>query len=125
MLNVGGAELRDQRLGLPVEIVLDARLAATALTQAPLVARVFYDSKALSGARVIAVSQSQPENLIIGSTDVQGRVSFALPHPGVWMLTTIHMVRAPEELDADWESFWASSTFEIGKRAAENSKKGL
>lgn len=113
LLTIGGAVLRDQRLGLPVEIVLDARRAATGLTQAQLVTRVFYDSKPLSGTRVIAVSQSHPENLIIGSTDEQGRVSFALPQPGVWMLTTIHMVRAPEELDADWESFWASSTFEI------------
>ena len=113
LLTVGGAELRDQRLGLPVEIVLDARQAVTGLTQAPLVARVFYDSRPLSGTRVVAVSQSHPENLIIGSTDEQGRVSFTLPHPGIWMLTTIHMVRAPEELDADWESFWASSTFEI------------
>ena len=113
LLTVGGAGFRDRRIGLPVEIVLDAPQAATGPAEAPLGARVFYDSKPLSGTRVIAVSQSHPEKLIIGSTDAQGRVSFALPHAGVWMLTTIHMVRAPEELGADWESFWASSTFKI------------
>lgn len=113
LLTVGDAGLHDRRIGLPVEIVIDARLATAGPAQAPLGARVFYDSRPLSGTRVIAVSQSHPEKLMIGSTDAQGRVSFALPHAGVWMLTTLHMVRAPEELDADWESFWASSTFQI------------
>jgi hypothetical protein len=36
-----------------------------------------------------------------------------MEEPGVWMITTIHMVRAAAGLDAEWESFWASLTFEI------------
>lgn len=36
-----------------------------------------------------------------------------LTEPGAWLFTTIHMIPAPEGLDADWESFWASLTFEL------------
>jgi|GEM_PF-4645790 len=45
--------------------------------------------------------------------DKQGRVKFPIEESGVWMLTIIHMIRATENVDADWESFWASFTFQI------------
>ena len=49
--------------------------------------------------------------LLIGKTDAQGRI--ALPvKSGKWRLHTIYMERIAEP-DADWESFWATLTFEI------------
>ena len=33
-----------------------------------------------------------------------------------WLVKAVHMVQAPAGTDADWESLWASLTFEIPKR---------
>ena len=32
---------------------------------------------------------------------------------GVWLVKAVHMVPLPKGQDADWESFWASLTFEL------------
>jgi len=32
----------------------------------------------------------------------------------MWMIKAVHMIPAPAGIDADWSSFWASLTFEIG-----------
>jgi hypothetical protein len=45
-------------------------------------------------------------------SDAQGAFSFALPRPGVWLIKSVHMVRASFFSEADWYSLWASLTFE-------------
>ena len=47
-------------------------------------------------------------------TDASGQVSFEITETGHWYLATIHMVESPEE-NVDYESNWATITFEIGK----------
>jgi len=34
----------------------------------------------------------------------------------IWLVKTVHMVPAPADSGADWESLWASLTFEIPAR---------
>ena len=41
------------------------------------------------------------------------RVSFAFAKPGAWLVKSVHMVPAPAKSGADWESLWASLTFEL------------
>jgi len=48
-------------------------------------------------------------------SDKQGAFSFVLPHAGVWLIKSVHMVRADFFSDADWESLWASLTFEASE----------
>ena len=36
-----------------------------------------------------------------------------LARKGVWLVKAVHMVPAPSRRDADWQSLWASLTFEI------------
>jgi hypothetical protein len=36
-----------------------------------------------------------------------------LARAGAWLVKTVHMVPAPTDTGADWESLWASLTFEI------------
>ncbi len=50
---------------------------------------------------------------MIGRTDAQGRIQIPLSAAGRWRLHTLHMERCPEPSVADWESSWASLTFEI------------
>ena len=39
--------------------------------------------------------------------------TFDLTPPGVWLVKAVHMVPAPAASGADWESLWASLTFEV------------
>ena len=41
-----------------------------------------------------------------------GRATFRLPHAGVWLVKAVHMIPF-DGGKADWQSFWASLTFEI------------
>jgi len=36
----------------------------------------------------------------------------------VWLVKAVHMIPLPKDGDADWESFWASLTFELPAQAA-------
>ena len=50
---------------------------------------------------------------VVGRTGADGRAAVPLSHAGVWRLHTIRMQRCAEPKAAEWESFWASLTFEI------------
>jgi hypothetical protein len=41
-------------------------------------------------------------------------VRLRLAAPGVWLAKAVHMVPLPPGEDAQWESTWASLTFELG-----------
>jgi hypothetical protein len=43
---------------------------------------------------------------------VDGRARFALGAKGVWLVRVVHMVPAPRDSGADWESLWGSLVFE-------------
>jgi Domain of unknown function (DUF4198) len=74
--------------------------------------RVLHDGKPLAGALVVAMLHSDPSVRLTARSDAQGAFSFALPRSGVWLIKSVHMVRAWFFSDADWDSLWASLTFE-------------
>ena len=39
-------------------------------------------------------------------------IIFNLPKNGVWLIKSVQLIPAPAGSDADWESLWASLTFE-------------
>jgi hypothetical protein len=51
----------------------------------------------------------------IGRTNSQGQIDIPLDSPGLWKLHAIHMQRRADTKQADWESHWASLTFEVTK----------
>ena len=53
-----------------------------------------------------------PDARVTARTDAQGRARLRLDRPGVWLVKAVHMIPAPAGAGADWESFWASLTFE-------------
>ena len=75
--------------------------------------RIFYEGKPLAGALVAALSYDEPDRKLSRRSDANGRVRFRIPKEGVWLVKAVHMVPAAPGLDADWESLWASLTFEI------------
>ncbi len=97
-------------LGLAYEIVPDqdptARLA-------PFRGRILYDGKPLANALIVALLRGEPTVQLRAHSDARGAVTLALPRPGVWLIKSVHMVRASFFSSEDWDSLWASLTFEV------------
>lgn len=96
--------------GLTLEIVPEADPYMLP-SGAPLAVRVLYRGKPLRGVLVVALdlaSANQPQRI---RTDAAGRARVALPRRGPWLIKAVHMVAAPVDAGARWESYWASLTF--------------
>ena len=102
----------DQSLGLPLELIA-ARNPYEVGAGAPLSFLLTYRGQPKVNALVVAINRSNPGLKRTARTDRQGRVTFELPAAGVWMVKAVHMIPAPKGSAADWESFWASTTFEL------------
>ena len=98
-------------LGLKLEIVPLTSIYRGQDKQA-LEVQLLYENRPLAGAQIVAFSKTKPKTLLIQRTDRTGRARFVLPHADIWLLNAVHMIPAPADAKADWESFWASLTFE-------------
>lgn len=68
----------------------------------------------LPGARVAALRKEDPEVSHGVRTDADGRAIVRLPAAGTWQIKAVESV--PHDGDAaDYESFWASMTFELAE----------
>jgi hypothetical protein len=101
-----------QPLGFAYEIVPADDSATVA---GPLRGRILYDGKPLAGALVEALWRDDPSMRLSTRSDAQGGFVLALPHSGVWLIKSVHMVRAGFFAAHDWDSLWASLTFEALK----------
>lgn len=102
----------DRALGLPLELIAEDNPYLLA-PGAPLSLRLLFAGEGVAGVLVEAVRPADPAKRLAARTDAEGRVSFPLERAGPWLVTAVHMVEAPEGSGADWESFWASLTFEL------------
>jgi hypothetical protein len=75
--------------------------------------RVLFEGEPLLGVTVTATRAGGSRNEILGVTDADGRARLRITEAGRWYLRTIHMVRLGEESEMQWESFWATLTFEV------------
>ena len=82
-----------------------------------------YEGKPRAGALVIAVNERQPAHRLSARTDSEGRVTFTLPDGGIWLIKAVHMIPAAPGTKADWQSFWASSTFDLPEAHAHQSAR--
>jgi uncharacterized protein DUF4198 len=62
-------------------------------------------------ANVLVVALNKDET-VRGRTDAKGRVALRLTRPGMWLIKAVHMEPAPAGAEVDWESWWASITFD-------------
>ncbi len=64
-----------------------------------------------------SLSRSPPTSRRSGSrrrTGRDGRITLPLDRAGRWLVKAVHMIEVPDsDPAADWESFWASLTFEV------------
>jgi len=99
------------RFGMPLELVPLRNPAA--LEDDVLPVRVVYRGQPLEDVLVVAYSRKDPERKLRVRTGTDGIAELPLAGEGPWLIKAVHMIRAPEGAeDHDWESFWASLTFE-------------
>lgn len=101
----------DTEIGLPLEIVVQRIEHQSDNTL--LSAQVLFNGNPIEALRVVATSEQNHDQLIELTTDSNGIVQFDANEPGLWMISTLHIERETKTDDADWESFWSSTTFEI------------
>jgi len=104
----------DRKLGLPLELVAEASPYRGG--GGPTAVRLLFRERPLEGALVVALPKDAPEQKLEARTDSSGRVVLELGAGRTWLVKAVHMVAAPAGSGADWESLWASLTFEIPAR---------
>lgn len=116
MLSGGPTALGTKPVGFPVEIIplrnpYELRLGDT------LPVQVIVRGKPAQDLQVeiawVPAGAVRGEKKIAGRTDAEGRLQFPVDVRGIWRVHTIWMERCKEPTVADWESFWASMTFEL------------
>jgi uncharacterized GH25 family protein len=110
--NGSGEKGFDRVVGLTLELVAESNPLKLGAGETMRL-RLLYEGRPLAGALVKAIALEDPDNTASARTGRDGRVSFRLPRKGVWLAKVVHMIPAPRETGADWESLWASLTFEI------------
>lgn len=106
-------ELWSQPAGIKIEIVPESK-PFNLRAGDEISVRVFFDGAPLAGVVVLGGRAGGPAGELRGWTDAQGRASFTLPAAGRFYLHAVHMTRVKEDPAAQWESFWATLTFECG-----------
>ncbi len=111
----GSGEGYGQALGLELELIPESN-PYTLKPGSTLPVRLLHKGKPLSGALVMALSGAGPDARVAVRTDADGRAALRLERPGPWLVKAVHMLPAPADIAADWESLWASLTFELPER---------
>src|SRR5258706_9609334 len=111
LLDAGGAKTGtiDAPLGFTLELV--PRKLPHAGDELPLT--LLFHGKPAANILVVAMSKTDPDNAVRARTDARGRVTLRIAHGGFWLIKAVHMQSAPADSGVDWESWWASLTFEL------------
>jgi uncharacterized GH25 family protein len=104
----------DRKMGFTLELVAERNPYALQPGE-PLPVRLTYQDRPLAGALVTAISRANPAAKVSARTGSDGRVRLQLRPGGLWMVKAVHMVKA-ESPEADWSSYWASLTFDLGAK---------
>lgn len=107
---------KDRPLGFTLELVAERNPYGMSAGQ-ELPVRLTYEGRPLAGALVVAINRDDPSEKRAARSDADGRVRLRLPRDGMWLIKAVHMIRAPSDAAADWESFWASLTFDLPTRS--------
>lgn len=114
-VGVGPGVGYDKVLGLELELVAEKNPYALKPGE-DLPLRLLYKGKPLDGALLVAIPKGAPDSRVSARSDRHGKAAVRLDRPGFWLVKAVHMVPAPAGSGAEWESLWASLTFELPAR---------
>lgn len=103
----------DRAVGFPLELVLKTDPSKLRVGD-EMVVELLYQGRPLEGANIHSASSSGQENPK-ARTDAQGRAAIRCTQAGPWFLGAVHLFPAEPAAEADWESLWASVTFEVSR----------
>ena len=117
------SRLIDRAIDLPLELVAEKDLLLDGAdnfdgTNNIKTFRLLHRGKPLAGALVAAMRPGTTDTDTTARTDRDGRVQFDLRKGGAWRIAAVHMVAPPADIDSDWDSLWASLTFELPRTPA-------
>lgn len=102
----------DHRVGMRLELIpVKNPYANRAGIKLPV--RLLYLGKPLAGALVVGIPKSHPDRKVSARSDAAGRVTLKLDQGGEWLIKAVHIAPAPAGARGQWESFWASLTFDL------------
>lgn len=105
----------DAPLGLTLELVPRKNpYAMRAGDELPVA--LLLRGKPVAGVLVVAINRDDPETPVRAHTDAKGRTTLRLGRGGFWLIKAVHMEAAPPNAGVDWESWWASVTFDLQSR---------
>lgn len=103
----------DKVLGYPIELCADSHPALHKLDQ-EMSFTVMTDKTLAANVLVKAVNRDDPTKTLSARSDEMGKVKFKLDKAGLWRLNAVNIAPVTEKGgDCDWESHWASLTFEV------------
>jgi uncharacterized GH25 family protein len=117
ILQVGGTGRVgfERRLGFPFELVPERNPYDLAPGDS-LPVRLYLRGRPLGGALVTAYRMNSARATSSTRSDASGRAWLSLDGPGEWMIKSVHMSALSGDPRADWESIWATLTFELQAR---------
>jgi uncharacterized GH25 family protein len=121
LIQIGDEAGADRSLGFPLEIVTLTEPSRMSVGTT-LVVRVLRDGESIPGLLVKAfslASVSEPRGV---RTDFDGLAKINIDRAGRWMLNVVSMEPTEETSDADWQSYWASLTFEVPETVVPKTK---
>jgi uncharacterized GH25 family protein len=111
LLRPGASATRfDEPLGFRFEIVPETDPHDSKRTA--LTARLVYEGRPLAGVLVTAIHRDDASVMVHERSNAEGRVTLPIAKDGPWLIKAVHMTDAPEGSGVDWESIWATLTFE-------------
>jgi uncharacterized GH25 family protein len=115
VLEVGdgaGPERWSESVGHPFEIVPLANPDRIAPGGA-LRLKVLRDGEPLEGVGITGARAGGPARELVARTDTSGEAEVRVSAPGRWYVRALHMIRIEGDPEVEWESYWATLTFEV------------
>jgi uncharacterized GH25 family protein len=102
------------RAGLEIEFVPEADPSQLQAGDV-LSLRLLWRGKAAAGVRVEKAWASGNDRgvEIVGRTDGEGSIPVKIERAGRWRIHAVEMERLRDRSQADWQSYWATLTFEV------------
>jgi uncharacterized GH25 family protein len=102
----------DHRFGFEFELVPERDPLALRPDDA-LGVRALLDGRPAVGVLVGVIRAGDAKETAFARTDVEGRAALPIDRDGRWLVHAVNMRAAPADVKADWESIWASLTFDV------------
>ncbi|MGH7245248.1 MAG: DUF4198 domain-containing protein [Phycisphaerales bacterium] len=113
----------DHVFGFPLEVVPRSNPYASRPGD-ELSFLVLADGKPAHQMLVAAVNRADPKTTLSARTSEDGIASFKLDRSGFWLINTVRMLPVNEPgIECDWESLWASVTFDLADSEATSKGK--